>query len=114
MSSILRCHSITKELKEVIEQGNESRDAKIERIEALLEKRQSLLGSLNPPFSEEEQALGKQMMTWNKEIDSKLVQIRAEVKRDMNGLSKKKTSAQKYNNPYESMQFDGVFYDKKK
>ncbi len=115
MSAVLHCYTITKQLKEVIEQVNEgNRDVTIEQIDSLLEKRQTLLGTIKAPFSEEEQSLGKQMMSWNKEIDSKLLSLRAEIKRDMNGLNKKKTSAQKYSNPYESIQFDGMFYDKKK
>jgi flagellar protein FliT len=115
MSSVILCHSITKQLKESVEEvaaGN--RDSVIEKIERLLTERQSLLGSIQPPFSEEEQVLGKQMMAWNKEIDRKLILLRTEIKRDMNGLTKKKTSAQKYTNPYENMQHDGMFYDKKK
>ena len=114
MSSVLHCYTITKQLKEAIAQvSEENRDVTIEQIDSLLEKRQGVLGAINHPFSEEEQSLGKQMMTWNKEIDKKLITIRADIKRDMNGLNKKKTSAQKYTNPYESMQYDGMFYDKR-
>jgi flagellar protein FliT len=115
MSSVILCHSITKQLKEAVEEvaaGN--RDSVIGKIEKLLTERQSLLGSIKPPFTEDEQVIGKQMMAWNQEIDRKLVLLRTEIKRDMNGLTKKKTSAQKYTNPYENMQHDGMFYDKKK
>jgi flagellar protein FliT len=115
MSSVILCHSITKQLKEAVEEvvaGN--RDSVIEKIDKLLTERQSLLGRIQPPFSKDEQVLGKQMMTWNQEIDRKLILLRTEIKRDMNGLTKKKTSAQKYMNPYENMQHDGMFYDKKK
>ncbi|WGG45220.1 flagellar protein FliT [Rossellomorea sp. DA94] len=115
MSAVLHCYTITKKLKEAIEKLNEeNRETTIEEIDSLLEKRQQLLGTINPPFSAEEQSLGKQMITLNKEIDSNLLKLRAEVKRDMNNLNKKKESAQKYRNPFESMQYDGMFYDKKK
>lgn len=115
MSSVLLCYTITKQLKEALEQGNdENRDATIEEVEALLEKRQSVLDTIKPPFTQEEQAIGKQMITWNGQIDRQLAQLRLAIKRDMNGLTKKKTSAQKYSNPYESLQYDGMFYDKKK
>ncbi|MEG9295772.1 flagellar protein FliT [Mangrovibacillus sp. Mu-81] len=115
MSTVMLCHSITKHLKEAVDEvaaGN--RDYVIEKIDNLLKERQSLLGSIQPPFTEDEQVLGKQMMAWNQEIDRKLILLRTEIKRDMNGLTKKKTSAQKYTNPYENMQHDGMFYDKKK
>jgi flagellar protein FliT len=115
MSTIMLCHSITKQLKEAVDEvAGDNRDSIIEKIEKLLTERQSLLGSIQPPFTEDEQELGKQMMAWNQEIDRKLILLRTEIKRDMNGLTKKKTSAQKYTNPYENLQHDGMFYDKKK
>ncbi|MEL3970968.1 flagellar protein FliT [Rossellomorea oryzaecorticis] len=115
MSSVILCHSITKQLKEAMDEvSGGNRDSIIQKIEKLLTERQSLLGSIQPPLTEDEQVLGKQMMAWNQEIDRKLILLRTEIKRDMNGLTKKKTSAQKYTNPYENMQHDGMFYDKKK
>ena len=115
MSSVILCHSITKQLKEAIDGvTTENRDSTIEKIEKLLEERQSFLSTIKPPFTTDEQSLGKQMMAWNQEIDRKLVLLRTEIKRDMNGLSRKKNSVQKYANPYENLQYDGMFYDKKK
>lgn len=115
MSSVLLCYTITKQLKEALEQVNdENRETTIEEVESLIEKRQSVLGTINPPYTHDEQELGKQMIGWNKQIDRQLSQLRLEIKRDMNGLTKKKTSVQKYSNPYESLQYDGMFYDKKK
>ncbi|MGG4169109.1 flagellar protein FliT [Rossellomorea vietnamensis] len=115
MSSVLLCYTITKQLKEALEQVNdENRETTIEEVESLLEKRQGLLSDIKPPYTQDEQALGKQMIAWNGQIDRQLAQLRLQIKRDMNGLTKKKTSVQKYSNPYESLQYDGMFYDKKK
>ncbi|WRP06156.1 flagellar protein FliT [Rossellomorea aquimaris] len=115
MSSVLLCYTITKQLKEALEKVNdENREATIEEVETLLEKRQSVLGTVKPPYTQDEQELGKQMIAWNQQIDRQLAQLRLEIKRDMNGLTKKKTSVLKYSNPYESLQYDGMFYDKKK
>jgi flagellar protein FliT len=115
MSSVMLCHSITKQLKEAVEEvASGNRDSVIGKIETLLTERQILLGSIKPPFTEDEQMLGKQIMAWNQEIDRKLIRLRTEITRDLNGLTKKKTSAQKYTNPYENLQHDGMFYDKKK
>jgi flagellar protein FliT len=115
MSSVLLCHSITKQLKEAIENlAADNRDDVIETIDKLLEQRQSLLEGIKPPFSADEQLLGKEMIEWNQEIDRELILLRSEIKRDLNGLSKKKSSAQRYTNPYQSLQYDGMFYDKKK
>jgi flagellar protein FliT len=115
MSSVLFCYTITKQLKEALEQvDDKKREVTIEEVESLLEKRQSVLGTIKPPYTREEQELGKQMIAWNQQIDRQLAQLRLQIKRDMNGLTKKKTSVQKYSNPYESLQYDGMFYDKKK
>ncbi|MGD6958955.1 flagellar protein FliT [Rossellomorea aquimaris] len=115
MSSVLLSYTITKQLKEALEQVTDvNREATIEEVESLLEKRQSVLGTIKPPYTQDEQELGKQMIAWNRQIDRQLAQLRLEIKRDMNGLTKKKTSVQKYSNPYESLQYDGMFYDKKK
>ncbi|KAA0563077.1 flagellar protein FliT [Bacillus sp. CH30_1T] len=115
MNSVLLCYTITKQLKEALEQVTDvNREATIEEVESLLEKRQSVLGTIKPPYTQDEQELGKQMIAWNRQIDRQLAQLRLEIKRDMNGLTKKKTSVQKYSNPYESLQYDGMFYDKKK
>jgi flagellar protein FliT len=115
MSSVRLCHSVTKQLHSTVDGINgENREDVIGKIEKLLEERQILLENIRPPFTDQEQALGQQMMVWNQEIDRNLILLRTEIKRDMNGLTKKKTTAQKYTNPYENMQHDGMFYDKKK
>ena len=58
MSSVLLCYTITKQLIEALEQVNdENRESTIEEVEALLEKRQSVLGTIKPPYTQDEQKL---------------------------------------------------------
>jgi flagellar protein FliT len=115
MSSVRLCHSVTKQLHTAVNGiTDENREAVIGKIEKLLEERQVLLENIRPPFTSEEHVLGKQMMEWNQVIDRTLISLRNDIKRDMNGLTKKKTTVQRYSNPYENMQHDGMFYDKKK
>jgi flagellar protein FliT len=116
-AAVQNCFDITKELFEVLtapHSGEQDRDQTIERIDNLVDKREGLLKDIQPPFSEEEKELGQQMVKMNKVIDQKLSLLREEIKRDMNGINKKKTNVKKYSNPYENMQFDGVYYDKRK
>jgi flagellar protein FliT len=114
MTAVQRCYDLTKELLQGVQSINdENRDDIISQIEGLLEKRQIILEQIKPPFSKEENALGKEMAKMNRALDTKLKLISSEIKRDMNGLNKKKTSAKKYTNPYESVNFDGMFYDKR-
>ncbi|MEW4307897.1 flagellar protein FliT [Rossellomorea marisflavi] len=112
MNAVLECHDITNQLKALLD-GEGERDSKIESIENLLNQRELLLSSITPPYSLEEQRLGKEIVLWNKQIDQKLAGLKIDIKRDMNGVSKTKTTVQRYTNPYESMQTDGMFYDKR-
>ncbi|MGM0841676.1 MAG: flagellar protein FliT [Bacillota bacterium] len=115
MSYVRLCHSITRQLYATVSgEDEDNREAVIGEIEKLLEERQILLEKIQPPFSDDEHLMGKQMMEWNIAIDRTLIGLRNDIKRDMNGLTKKKTNVKRYANPYENMQHDGMFYDKKK
>jgi flagellar protein FliT len=117
MNPVQSCFEITKELWGILtapSSGEKKRDEEIDRIENLIEKREGLLKDIQPPFSELEEELGQQIVKMNKVIDQKLSVLREEIKRDMNGINKKKINVKKYSNPYEGLQQDGVYYDKKK
>jgi flagellar protein FliT len=117
MSVAEECHRKTKELYDLVqsESFNDSvRDDVIERLDQLLDERQLLLDQFKPPFSDDEKKMGLEILEWNRVIESKLSSFQQAIQRDINGLSKKKSSVNKYVNPYESMQHDGMFYDKKK
>jgi flagellar protein FliT len=117
MTPVQNCFELTKELLGILTTLNsseEDRDRTIERIDNFINRRERLLKDIQPPFSEEEKKLGQQIVKMNKVIDHRLSVLREEIKRDMNGINKKKTNVKKYANPYESLQQDGVYYDKKK
>ena len=109
------CAMITKELYDlVVQQKNEEeRDEYIQQIHVLLEKRDEILSQLNPPFTPEQEQLGKQMSEWNKVIGEYFKKDLIKVQTDIQGVNKKKSNMQKYINPYEALQSDGAFYDKK-
>ncbi|OZI12744.1 flagellar protein FliT [Bacillaceae bacterium SAS-127] len=113
MSIVQAIYDVTEELYQLANQPLEDRDQLVERVEGLLDQRQVLLDQLQPPFSEEEQQLGKQIIQRNVIIDAYLQKKKMDIQKDMNGLAKKKNSVGKYTNPYASTQTDGVFYDKK-
>jgi flagellar protein FliT len=114
MTAVQYCYDITNDLLQHVQSINEeNRENVISGIEKLLGKRQTILEQIKPPFSEEENKLGREIVKMNRTLDTKLTQINNEVKRDMNGLNKKKVSVKKYTNPYESLNFDGMFYDKR-
>lgn len=115
MSAVEECYEVTKQLLALVQKevGEDEREAIIEKIESLLEKRETLLSHIHPPFTAIEEQMGKQMIEWNREIDKSLKKLQMQIQVDMQGIKKKKTSVQKYVNPYESLQPDGIYYDKR-
>lgn len=115
MTLVKECYDLTRNLLQAVQSvTTENRDETIETVEELLERREKLLSSIKPPFSNEDRRLGQELVSMNREIDVKLSLIQSHIQRDINGLNKKKTSMKKYTNPYESVNFDGMFYDKRK
>jgi flagellar protein FliT len=112
---VLELYQVTEALyREVQKQeSKENREEQIERIVKLLDERQSLMDKLQPPFSEEENELGQQLVQLNKVIDAQLQKIFAEIKMDIKDLKVKKAKSTKYSNPYESISTDGMFFDKR-
>lgn len=113
MSAVKACFKVTEKLFQLVSRPLADRDQTVAAIEALLKEREELLSGLKAPFTEEEQQLGWEMVKRNKIIDAGLKKLKEEIQRDMQGLTKKRDSVDKYVNPYASMQLDGVFYDKK-
>ncbi|KKB41310.1 flagellar protein FliT [Bacillus thermotolerans] len=113
MPNVKACYDVTEKLYELLMNPVSGRDQMVEAISELLDRREALLKSLAPPFTEEERQLGREMMARQKIIDDKLFKLKADIQRDMQQLRRKKQSANKYTNPYSALQVDGVFYDKK-
>ncbi|WP_260286325.1 flagellar protein FliT [Peribacillus aracenensis] len=107
-------HELTAELLAVLEDRTiTERDDKIERVTKLIDRRDGLLSQINPPFTGEEQQLGRAVLLLNQQVDHLLKLQRQEIQRDIQEINKKKRSSNKYTNPYESLSVDGMFYDKR-
>jgi flagellar protein FliT len=116
VSVVSELYSVTKELYELLEQPTrkEQRDETIESIQRLLSQRDVLIQQLQPPYSEEEQELGMQMVSLNEAIAEKLQQLKQQIQQDLKAIKQKKTANQNYMNPYQPLSIDGMFYDKKR
>ena len=116
VSAVEDFYKVTIELIQLLEIENDlDRDVKIIKIQELLEQREGFMKRMNPPFSQEEQELGKQFMELNKKVSLLLTREKITIQKDLNQLKKKKQTATKYSNPYESLStMDGVFYDRRK
>jgi flagellar protein FliT len=117
MSVVEQLHHITKEFYENFvckEVKKDERDGWIEELERFLQEREKLLAKIQPPYTEEEKRLGKEIVRFNQKIEEKLKQMKQEIQFDIRHLKKAKESTNKYLNPYQSLSIDGMFYDKRK
>ena len=113
MTPVHDCHKMTKRLLDLLEAASHDRDSQIDQVEKLLDQREQVLPAIQPPFTEEEQKLGREIQVMNLEIEVHLQKLSNAVKADLKEVNVKKQSMDKYSNPYESLQTDGVFYDKR-
>jgi flagellar protein FliT len=117
MSVVTALFHVTKELRDLVcaPVPAEKREETIEAIERLLGERDKLLRELRPPYSEEEQRLGRQIVQWNQEIDARLRELKRQIQRDLTMIRQKRIANNHYMNPYEQpLVMDGMFYDKKR
>lgn len=115
MCVILDCFNLTERLITAMEKVNDhNRDETIATIEEILEERAILLPMIKPPFTKEEIEVGKKIVLMNNTLQNLLNNQKKNIQKDINCLLNKKTSVNKYINPYHNMQTDGYFYDKRK
>ncbi len=94
--------------------ASQERDQRIEYIQIALDKRQKLIEQMKPPYSEEEEKIGKQCIDIEKEIQGLLQSEKVLIQKDIVSFSKRKQTRERYVNPYKSLNYDGMFYDKRK
>lgn len=93
----------------------EEREARLVQVDELLRRREEWLRELRPPYSEEEQELGREIVAWNREIEARLRQVRDEIGSDLRITEAKRQANARYVHPYEQpLSFDGMFYDKRR
>lgn len=108
---------VTKELLEAtaLPWPSEDREERLRTVDRLLQERQELLWKLRPPYSEEEQRLGREIVAWNREIEARLRQVRDEIGSDLRITEAKRQANARYVHPYEQpLSFDGMFYDERR
>lgn len=116
MSVVAELLAVTTRLYELLEGpvDSETRDQIIAAIEKLLGERDSLIQQMQPPFSEEEQEIGRKIVVLDGAIYPKLQRIKLQIQGDLKLINQKKTANENYMNPYQSLSMDGTFYDKKR
>lgn len=117
MNRVQALYDTTAQLDTLVSQPvtAENREEVIQSLTALLEVRSGQLEELKPPFSTEENLLGKELLPMNERISKQVQNIFDQLKTDIRTIKKQKQSGKKYINPYSSMHtLDGRFLDKRK
>lgn len=113
MSALDKYVELTLQLLDIVK--NESdQDKKIQQIESLLAERETIIKNIVPPFTQEEQALGKELVVYEETLQALLNKEKKIIQQEIKNISIRKQSTKKYTNPYESLSTDGIFYDKQK
>ncbi|WP_445613090.1 flagellar protein FliT [Geobacillus sp. YF-1] len=115
--SVREVWQLTRELLEAtaLPWPAEEREERLVKVDELLRRREEWLRELRPPYGEEEQRLGREIVAWNREIEGRLRQVRDEIGSDLRITEAKRQANVRYAHPYEQpLSFDGMFYDKRR
>lgn len=117
MGPLQALYETTEKLVELLEKPGvqTERDQTITEIQGLLQERDTLLPQVQPPYTGEEQSLGQRVLALNERAEMRMKELQETIKMDVKSLRKRKTSQQRYVNPYANTSAqDGMFYDKKR
>lgn len=113
MESYKQCYSITAQLIELVKEKSDQKDFTKE-MEELFNQRQACLTLLSPPKTDSEKNLGQALLQQDQLLKEVLQKEKVTIQQELKQLKIKKSSNQKYVNPYQALQTDGMFYDKRK
>lgn len=86
----------------------------ISEVNELLEQRDVILEGIKPPYTEEEESVGKEVVMMDLKIKEKMEDLYKSVQTDLRKLKQKKDSNKRYMNPYQGMKtVDGMYMDDK-
>ncbi len=116
MSVVSELLGITKAMVELLREPieKEKRDAVIEQIEEMLEKREQLLKQLPATLTEEEKKMGKQLLALDRETNNLLRQFKQQIQQDLKQIKQTREAVDRYDDLYDSLAIDGMFYDKRR
>jgi flagellar protein FliT len=116
MSAVKQLHDMTKRIYQKLTQSTQGKDREqlITEITSFLEEREELMKQVQPPYTEEELTLGKELVQMDQEIQGSLQELMTNLKSTMRQLQNQKRNNTKYRNPYQNVgTSDGMFFDKK-
>lgn len=104
---------LTVQLIKLYQTGGD-RDERIHETERLLALRDEAMKNTTPPSTDAERDLIQKCKQLNDHLNGLMNQEKLNIQKDMKDLKTKKESTNRYANPYENYNPDGMFYDRKK
>lgn len=102
------------ELKK-LDGSNADREQILVNIQAMINRRDKLIGTIKKPYTEHNQALGEKMISINEKIQNRMNLLYAEIKTDIKNMQRRKEKNISYINPYGKMTTEeGVYVDREK
>lgn len=111
---LIEWRSVTEKL--LLETGkvaDETRDEAIDTINELLTIRENLQPKISAPFTFEEDVFGKELVTLETDLKTKMALFNKQIRINISELQAKKDNMQSYMNPYSKISRDGTYYDSK-
>lgn len=117
MNRILPIYQITESMQQLLIQDidSQNREEVIGIFQEKMEERGQLLEAIAPPYTEDEEKLGRKVVQMNQGIEQKMRYLFFALKNEMKQVQQQKKSTTSYSNPYKNVQsMDGMFLDQKK
>ncbi|QHS23279.1 flagellar protein FliT [Virgibacillus sp. MSP4-1] len=116
MSAVKELHTITTDFYKYLYQQELDRDQEslMESLTEFLNKRETFMNQIKPPYTDEEKKLGKEIVRMDREIEDSFQEQFTQLKGSMKQIQSQKRNNQKYINPYQNVStVDGMFFDKR-
>src|SRR5690625_2152127 len=117
MARMDQLFNLTNQLLEVLKstRGKDNDRADIlEEVNNLLVEREALLRQIKPPYTEEEEKIGLNIIKLDKTIKERMENLYREIQQDLKQIKQKRDTNITYINPYKNMKtVDGMYCDNK-
>ncbi|MFS0783682.1 hypothetical protein [Bacillus sp. 1P06AnD] len=96
-ASIKECYQLTDSLLKLSRlPQSDLTDGQYDEIGQLLDRREKVLQAIKPPFTADEEKIGRVIVLYNKEIDQQLASIKKELAKKIREVKKQDKSTKSY------------------
>ncbi|MGE6630214.1 flagellar protein FliT [Bacillus sp. NPDC077027] len=113
MSIVEKLHGQTLKMAAEIE-ANPQSETLVEDFDAFLVARDELMKEIHHQLTPQEKEKIQEIIETDQIMAKQLTKIQEGIRADIHAIQKKKNKQLNYQNPYQPMTSDGVYYDKRK